>query len=80
MKKIINFIANLDINISYLIDVYMRSILFCKYSKMTKTWNGNEYIFIFVWLKRRQAIIWTNANPINWRIYAALGGDELTTW
>ena len=27
---------------------------------------------------RRQAIIWTNADPIHWRIYAALGGDELT--
>ena len=27
---------------------------------------------------RRQAIIWTNANPIHWRIYAPLGGDELT--
>ena len=27
---------------------------------------------------RRQAIIWTNANPIHWRIYAALTGDELT--
>ena len=27
---------------------------------------------------RRQAIIWTNAGPINWRIYATLGGDELT--
>ena len=26
---------------------------------------------------RRQAIIWTNADPIPWRIYAALGGDEL---
>ena len=26
---------------------------------------------------RRLAIIWTNANPIHWRIYAALGGDEL---
>ena len=26
---------------------------------------------------RRQAIIWTNANPIHWRMYAALGGDEL---
>ena len=25
---------------------------------------------------RRQAIIWTNADPIHWRIYAALGGDE----
>ena len=26
----------------------------------------------------RQAIIWTNADPIHWRIYVALGGDELT--
>ena len=26
---------------------------------------------------RRQAIIWTNADPVRWRIYAALGGDEL---
>ena len=25
---------------------------------------------------RRQAIIWTNADPVHWRIYAALGGDE----
>ena len=29
---------------------------------------------------RRQAIIWTNADPVHWRIYAALGEDELTTW
>ena len=27
--------------------------------------------------KRRQAIILTNADLIHWRIYAALGGDEL---
>ena len=26
---------------------------------------------------RRLAIIWTDADPIHWRIYAALGGDEL---
>ena len=26
---------------------------------------------------RQQAIIWTNADPIHWRIYAALGGNEL---
>ena len=25
---------------------------------------------------RRQAIIWTNADPVYRRIYAALGGDE----
>ena len=24
-----------------------------------------------------QAIIWINANPIHWRIYETLGGDEL---
>ena len=31
---------------------------------------------------RRQVIIWTNSDPIQWRIYAALGGDELswTIW
>ena len=27
---------------------------------------------------RRQAIIWTNADPVDWRIYAALGDAELT--
>ena len=27
-----------------------------------------------------QAVIWTNADPIHWRIYAALGGDELRHW
>ena len=26
------------------------------------------------------AIIWSNADPIHWCIYAALGGDELTYW
>ena len=26
---------------------------------------------------RRQAIIWTTADPVHRRIYAALGGDEL---
>ena len=25
--------------------------------------------------KRRQAIIWTNADPIHWRIYVALSGE-----
>ena len=27
---------------------------------------------------KRQAITWTNADLIHWRIYAALGEDELT--
>ena len=26
----------------------------------------------------RQAITWTNADPVHWCIYATLGGDELT--
>ena len=26
---------------------------------------------------RRQAIIWTNADPLHWRLYAALVGDKL---
>ena len=26
---------------------------------------------------RRQAITWTNAEPVHWRIYAALWGDGL---
>ena len=26
---------------------------------------------------RRQAIIWTNTDPIHWRLYAALVGDGL---
>ena len=26
---------------------------------------------------RRHAIIWTNGDPIQWRIYAVVGGDEL---
>ena len=29
---------------------------------------------------RRQAIIWTNADPIHWCIYTTLGGVELTEW
>ena len=29
---------------------------------------------------RRQAIIWINDDPIHWRLYATLGGDELTHW
>ena len=29
---------------------------------------------------RRQAVIWTNADPIHWCIYVALVGDELMEW
>ena len=28
-------------------------------------------------LNKRQAITWTNADPVHWCIYAALGEDEL---
>ena len=31
-------------------------------------------------LNKRQVTILTNAESIHWRIYAALGGDELTHW
>ena len=27
---------------------------------------------------RRQSITWTNTDPVHWRIYGALGGDELS--
>ena len=27
---------------------------------------------------RRQAITWSNTDPVHWRIFVALGGDELT--
>ena len=41
-----------------------------------------EYSPAFGWdndlaLNRWQAITWTNADPIHWRIYVALGRDEL---
>ena len=32
----------------------------------------------FVAPNRQQAIMWANADSIHWRIYAALGGDELS--
>ena len=38
--------------------------------------NKNSALDNGLALKRRQAIIWTNADPIRWGIYAALGGDD----
>ena len=35
--------------------------------------NKPALVQVMAW----QAIIWTNADPVHWRIYAALGGDEL---
>ena len=46
--------------------------------QLTILLTGSDNGFGFV-SYRRQAIIWTNAEPIHWRIYAALEGDESTT-
>ena len=40
--------------------------------------NISAYVQIIAW--RRQAIIWTNDDPVHRRIYATLGGDELNTF
>ena len=42
--------------------------------------NNPALVLIMAWLpssNRRHAITLTNADPIHWRIYAALGGVEL---
>ena len=46
------------------------------------SWMKNfVFWFKFHWsLNRWQAIIWNNAHPILWHIYAALGGYELISW
>ena len=36
--------------------------------------NKAALVQVMAW---RQAITWTNADPVHWRIYAALGEDEL---
>ena len=36
--------------------------------------NKSALVQVMAW---RQAITWTNDDPVQWRIYAALGGDEL---
>ena len=40
----------------------------------------NKWVLVQLIYDRRQAITWTNADPVHWHIYAALGGDELTPW
>ena len=37
---------------------------------------GNKPALVEV-MDWRQAITWTNDNPVHWCIYAALGGDDL---
>ena len=39
--------------------------------------NNPALVFNGVGPNRQQAIISTHADPINWRIYAAIGGNEL---
>ena len=40
--------------------------------------NKPSLVQVMAWRqKRRQAITWTHDGPVHWRIYAALGGDEL---
>ena len=63
---------------------------FCKMCCIYMLWLiiNIFWILISIWIgldnglarNNWQAIIWTNADPIHWRIYAALGGDELTCW
>ena len=62
----------------YLYDVYRSGPSWFTFFKMlylykiSYTGKANH-----TYLVRRQAIIWTNYDPVYWRIYAALGGDEL---
>ena len=64
---------------------------FLKWKCMNCDWHFNEICsqgHYWQWISigsdtglapnRRQVIIWTNAGPIHWRIYAAIGIDELT--
>ena len=41
---------------------------------------NNNPALVQIMTRRRRVIIWTNADPILWRIYAALGGDEFYCW
>ena len=47
---------------------------FCEWQKLYFDWNLDNGMAP----NRRQAVIWTNADLVHWRIYAALGGDELS--
>ena len=57
---------------------WMKSFVFClKFHQCL--FLGAQWTIAQHWFIRRQAIIWTNADPIHWRVYAALGGgDELS--
>ena len=68
-------------------DILKRIFLEWKY--LNFKWNfieicslGSNWRYVSIGLapSRRQAIIWTNADPVHRRIYAALRGDELSYW
>ena len=44
--------------------------------------NKTALVQIMAWRRRnrQQAIIWTNVDPIQWRIYVTQEGDELTLY
>ena len=42
--------------------------------------DWNLYNWQWLALNRRQAIIWSNVDPVHWGMYAALGRDELIHW
>ena len=60
--------------------IIRNSVLIIVESSSKKTWDivqnrfGNKHIRDGLASSRRQAIIWTNADPVRWRIYVARGG------
>ena len=40
--------------------------------------NKPALVQVMTWRNRQQAITWNNDDLVDWRIYAALGGEELT--
>ena len=50
-----------------------------KFVPMSPIDNTPALFQVMAWQRTGdKAIIWTNAEPVNWRIYATLGGDDLT--
>ena len=56
---------------------WKKNVFFIKISLkfVPKDWIDNNPALYGVVANRRQAIIWTNADHIHWRIYAALAGE-----
>ena len=40
-------------------------------------YNKSALVQVMAWHLLGAKPFWTNADPVDWRIYAALGGDEL---